>query len=304
MHTFVSKHKSELFNSGLFFGLLCGWLTTFGSATLHRIGLTADYTEKTQFVLFSPNGEAGEGLKTGSPLESAVTLRISYPASIDFSQSKPLHASLRCCPTKNPASDDFFLPSASGLSEEQLTAFVGDAEFEVTVKPELDAPSFDFEQKSFAQLFQGQQQLNWQWIVTPTKEGVQSFSLDFVFRLKRKGAAEWTEYHVPSKTLEVAVVRPFITLGQINLATILTGILAGLLATPKLIEIVKSVAKRKPKQRTIGYLASRSKSNSSASVTSNTPGLVSRMSPANASTDKDKANDEKSRVGSTSKKTK
>jgi hypothetical protein len=257
MLSLVSKHKMELFYSGLFVGLFCGWLNWFGSATLQKMGLTADYTEKTQLVDF-PKIVIKEGLSTGTLLESAAYLRITYPASIDLNASKPLRASLGC-PQKCAPFDDI---TGSYMSEQRLRAFVSNAEFEVTVKPELDAPSFNFQKQSFGEIFKGQQ-LNWRWIVTPTKEGMQSFSVDFVFQVKRKGATESTEYHVPSKTLELAVVQPFVTLGQINFAVILTGILGCLLATPKLIEIVKSVAKHKPKQTTIGYLAHRSKSNSS-----------------------------------------
>lgn len=245
----VKDHTSSFFRSGLALIVLSFGLT-IGFQCLQRIGIVTDYRERTFVTVATQNP-----LLLSNPAEPrSAFMTLRYPASIDVNDSKLMSVLLNCS-SDLPGSE--FREGEQIVYKEQLVRVISSADIQVTVKPELDAPSFEFEKDKLAKIFNCNH-MGWQWIVTPKKEGKQTLLIDFVFNWKHKDADNWNKINVSTKPIEVAVVRPFITLGQINLATILMGILGGLLAAPKLFEIVAKFVKRTPKRSAIGYRVEKS----------------------------------------------
>ena len=279
--SFIEKHKSLLFYSGLGVSSVFGWLAIFGATVLQRYGIVADYSERTFVAAVMKNPYE---VSSGKP-EPAL-IRISYPTSIDFNESRPLQTSISSLHQNSSTAwlDSTNQNVSSEIYDSRLIYLLNDDEVQVDVKPELDAPAFDFEKQKIAKTFDRKQAVEWQWIISPKKEGKQSVLINFTFQAKRKDAKKdqinvhsksnkdnilqtepiETEIHIQSKSIEVGVVRAFISLGQLNLATIVTGIIAGLLAAPKLTDLVKALVKPKPKKTTIGYLGDRKKAESPA----------------------------------------
>jgi hypothetical protein len=157
-----------------------------------------------------------------------------------LNSSKPLKLSI----VPRPQIPDLRISSI--IIEDEHVRVLRDPALRTTIKPKLDAPSFEFDSAEQPRLF-SENEVNWQWIVTPKKEGNQSllFKLTFESSAVANQQMPSQSFYITSKPIELVVVKPFVTLGQINLATIVTAVLGGLLVMPKLTDIAKQLARRK-----------------------------------------------------------
>lgn len=234
------RRTSALFNLGLIFSVFAFWLFGFGALAFQRLGLLPyyDHIEKRLLVFQRPETLVPMSTNNDPP----ISIQIYCPQTIDLDSSKPLKLSI----IPHPQISDVRVSPI--IIEDEHVKLLRDPSFRTTIKPKLDAPSFDFDRAERPLVF-SEDELNWQWIVTPKKEGNQSLLFDLTFESIAAANEQIPSrsFHIMSNPIDLTVVKPFITLGQINLATIFTAILSGLLAMPKLIDIAKQLAKRKPR---------------------------------------------------------
>ncbi len=120
--------------------------------------------------------------------------------------------------------------------------------FVAWARPRLDATEFKKEpaQQDFKQL--NDQRLDWEWNVSSSSSGIQGARIVILVQWRSIESNESREDEVWSAKFDIEIRKPFLTIGQIQLGTILSAVMTSGLSVPFLLGQWKEYQKKRAEE--------------------------------------------------------